>query len=446
MNIIIAGAGEVGTHLAKMLSIEYHDIVVIDSDVNKLAQLSASTDLLVVEGSATTIIALKEANVNKADLFIAVTNSETANILSATLAKRLGAKKVIARIDNNDYLLPNNKELFLNLGVDSLIYPEKLAAKEVISLLGHTSSTEFVDFSGGKLSLAVLRLEVDAPVIDKTILQTNIENKNLEFRAVAIARDGETIIPRGNDVFKVNDLVYVITNQSGIKEMLEYSGKRNIQVHNLMILGGGRIGSRIAFELEKDVNVKIIEKNRDESVRLANFFKNALVINGDGRDTELLMQEGLPYMDAFIAVTGNSETNILTCLAAKRMGVKKTIAEVENLDYIKLAESMGIDTVINKKLITASRIFRYTMSTEVSAIKCLTGSDAEVFEFIVKPNALVTKGKIKDINFPKDAIIGGVVRGDASYIAIGSTEIKAYDRVVVFALPSAINKVGKFFN
>lgn len=446
MNIIIAGAGEVGTHLAKMLSIEYHDIVVIDSDTDKLAQLSATADLLVVVGSATTITALKEANVKKADLFIAVTSSETANILSATLAKRLGAKKVIARIDNNDYLLPNNKELFLNLGVDSLIYPEKLAAREVISLLGHTSSTEFVDFSGGKLSLAVLRLEEDAPVIDKTILQTNNENKNLEFRAVAIARDGETIIPRGNDQFKVNDLVYVITNQSGVKDMLEYSGKKNIEVHNLMILGGGRIGVRIASELEKDVNVKIIENNRDESVKLANFFKNALVINGDGRDTELLIQEGLPYMDAFIAVTGNSETNILTCLAAKRMGVKKTIAEVENLDYIKLAESMGIDTVINKKLITASRIFRYTMSTEVSAIKCLTGSDAEVFEFIVKPNSLVTKGKIKDINFPKDAIIGGVVRGDSSYIAMGGTEIKAYDRVVVFALPSAINKVGKFFN
>lgn len=446
MNIIIAGAGEVGTHLAKMLSIEYHDIVVIDPDSQKLVQLSSSADLLVVEGSATSIAALKEANVKKADLFVAVTSSENANLLSATLAKKLGAKKVIARIDNNEYLLPNNKEIFLNLGVDSLIYPEKLAAKEVIGLLGHTSSTEFVDFSGGKLSLAVMRLEEDAPVIDQTLIQTTKDNKNLEFRAVAISREGETIIPRGNDQFKVNDLVYVITNQSGVKGMLEYSGKKNFEVRNLMILGGGRIGIRIASELEKDVNVKIIDQDKEESVWLANYFKNALVIHGDGRDTELLMQEGLQYMDAFVAVTGNSETNILTCLAAKRMGVKKTIAEVENLDYIKLAESMGIDTVINKKLITASRIFRYTMSTEVSAIKCLTGSDAEVLEFIVKPNSPVTKGKIKDINFPKDAIIGGVVRGDVSYIAKGSTEIKAYDRVVVFALPSAINKIGKLFN
>ncbi len=446
MNIIIAGAGDVGTHLAKMLSNEYHDIVVIDPDAEKLQQLASNSDLLVVEGSSTSIAALKDANVKKADLFIAVAHSEETNIISATLAKRLGAKKVIARIDNNDYLLPNNKEIFLNLGIDSLIYPEKLAAKEVIGLLGQTSSTEYVDFSGGKLSLVVFRLDRDAPVIDQTILEATKNNKSLDYRAVAIAREGETIIPRGNDQFKINDLVYVISNQSAIKEMLEYSGKRNVEVHNLMILGGSRVGIRIANELEKHVNVKIIEHDKEKSSRLANFFKNALVINGDGRDTDLLMQEGLQYMDAFVAVTGNSETNILTCIVAKRMGVQKTIAEIENIDYIQLAESMGIDTVINKKLITASRIFRYTMSTEVSAIKCLTGSEAEVLEFIVKPDSAVTKGKVKDIHFPKDAIIGGVVRGDSSYIAKGDTEIKAYDRVVVFALPSAINKVGKFFN
>ncbi len=228
--------------------------------------------------------------------------------------------------------------------------------------------------------------------------------------------------------------------------MLKYSGKTNIEVNNLMILGGSRIGVRIASELEKDVNVKLIDYDKEKSTRLALYFKNALVIHGDGRDTELLKQEGLEYMDAFVAVTGNSETNILACLVAKQMGVGKTIAEVENLDYIQLAEGMGIDTVINKKLITASRIFRYTMTTEVSSVKCLTGTDAEVMEFIVKPNSPITKGKIKDINFPKDAIIGGVVSGETSYITVGNSEIKAYDRVVVFALPSAINKVGKFFN
>jgi trk system potassium uptake protein TrkA len=446
MNIIIVGAGEVGTHLATMLAKEYHDVVVIDPNAEMLSQLSAVTDVVTFQGSATSISVLKDANIKKADLFIAVAHSEETNIVSATLAKRLGAKKVIARIDKNEYLQPNNKEIFLNLGIDSLIYPERLAAREVVTLLGQTSSTEFVDFSGGKLSLIVFRLEEDSPVIDYTLLQATKNLNSLDYRAVAISREGETIIPRGNDQFKYNDLVYVIANQNGIKDMMEHSGKKNIDVNNLMILGGSRIAIHIANELEKSMNVKLIEVDKEKSQKLAGQFKNALVINGDGRNTDLLIEEGLPYMDAFVAVTGNSETNILSCIVAKRMGVKKTIAEIENINYIRLAESIGVDTVINKKLITASRIFRYTMSTDVSAIKCLTGSDAEVLEFIVKPGAPITKGRLKDVSFPKDAIIGGVVRGDSAFIAKGDSEIKPYDRVVVFALPSAINKIGKFFN
>ncbi|HSA04200.1 MAG TPA: Trk system potassium transporter TrkA, partial [Tenuifilaceae bacterium] len=415
MNIIIVGAGEVGTHLATMLAKEYHDVVVIDPDAEMLSQLSAATDVVTFQGSATSISVLKDANIKKADLFIAVAHSEETNIVSATLAKRLGAKKVIARIDKNEYLQPNNKEIFLNLGIDSLIYPERLAAREVVTLLGQTSSTEFVDFSGGKLSLIVFKLEEDSPVIDYTLLQATKNLNNLDYRAVAISREGETIIPRGNDQFKYNDLVYVIANQSGIKDMMEHSGKKNIDVNNLMILGGSRIAIHIANELEKSMNVKLIEVDKEKSQKLAGQFKNALVINGDGRNTDLLMEEGLQYMDAFVAVTGNSETNILSCIVAKRMGVKKTIAEIENINYIRLAESIGVDTVINKKLITASRIFRYTMSTDVSAIKCLTGSDAEVLEFIVKPGSPITKGRLKDISFPKDAIIGGVVRGDTAF-------------------------------
>ncbi len=446
MKIIVAGAGEVGVHLAKMLSNEYHDIVIIDSNEDLLRLLDSNADVTTVNGSATNISTLIEAGIKKTDLFIAVTHYEETNIIAAVLGKRLGAKKVIARIDNHEYLQPNNKEIFLNLGIDYLFYPEKIAAREIIGLLGQTSSTEYVDFSNGKLSLIVFKLEESAPVVDKTLLQATHDNEKLEYRAVAISREGETLIPRGNDQFKAGDLVYVISNQTGIKEMQKYSGKTNIDVHNLMILGGSRIGVRVAMELENHANIKLVELDKDKSIRLAEFLQNTLVINGDGRNTDLLLEEGLRNMDAFVAVTGNSETNILSCMLAKRMGVKKTIAEIENLDYIKLAESVGIDTVINKKLITASRIFRFTMSTDVQAIKCLTGSEAEVLEFIVKPGAAVTKGPVKHINFPKDAIIGGVVRGDVAFIAKGITEIKAYDRVVVFALPSAINKIGKYFN
>ena len=435
-----------GTHLATMLSKEYHDVTVIDPDAQKLEELSAAADVVTIEGSATSISVLNEANAKRSDLLIAVSTSEEANIVGAAVAKRLGVKKAIARIDRYELLENNNKEIFLNLGIDSLIYPEKLAAQEVITLLDQTNSTEFVSFSDGMLSLLVIKLDEESPLLGKTLQQCTPNVANLDYRAVAISREGSTIIPRATDVFELGDMVYVIANRNGVKDVEEHSGKRNFEVNNLMILGGSRIAVHVASALEEKMNVKIIEENRERSMVLSEKFQNVLVINGDGRNTDLLIEEGLPYMDAFVAVTGDSETNILSCLVAKRLGVRRTIAEIENINYIRLAESMDIDTVINKKLITASRIFRYTMNTDVSSIKCLTGTEAEVLEFVVKPGAPVTRGTLKQVAFPNDAIVGGVVRGDYSYIVKGDSELKAYDRVVVFALPSAINKIGKFFN
>ena len=432
--------------MATMLSKEYHDVTVIDPDAQKLEELSGSADVVTIEGSATSISVLNEANVKRADLFIAVSTSEEANIVGAAVAKRLGVKKAIARIDRYELLENNNKEIFLNLGIDSLIYPEKLAAQEVITLLDQTNSTEFVSFSDGMLSLLVIKLDEESPLLGKTLQQCTPNVANLDYRAVAISREGSTIIPRATDVFELGDMVYVIANRNGVKDVEEHSGKRNFEVNNLMILGGSRIAVHVASALEEKMNVKIIEENRERSMVLSEKFQNVLVINGDGRNTDLLIEEGLPYMDAFVAVTGDSETNILSCLVAKRLGVRRTIAEIENINYIRLAESMDIDTVINKKLITASRIFRYTMNTDVSSIKCLTGTEAEVLEFVVKPGAPVTRGTLKQVSFPSDAIVGGVVRGDYTYIVKGDSELKAYDRVVVFALPSAINKIGKFFN
>ncbi|MGE0089394.1 MAG: Trk system potassium transporter TrkA [Bacteroidales bacterium] len=325
------------------------------------------------------------------------------------------------------------------------MYPERIAAREIIGLLGHEVS-EFVDFSGQKLSLFVLKLDEGAPVIDSTLMQITKENKDIEFRAVAITRNGQTIIPRGHDSFMVNDLVYVVSNQAGIDDVMKYSGKKKLEVKDIMILGGSRIGKRIAKSLEGRFNIKLIEKDREKSLKLADYLKNTLVINGDGSNIELLMEEGLQKMDTFIAVTGHSETNILSCVLAKKMGVKKTVAEIENIDYIDLGESMGIDTIINKKLITASRIFKFTMSSMIESMKCLTGSDAEVLEFIAKEGSRITKGKLRDIEFPKDAIVGGYIRNQKGFIAKGDTHIKAEDRVVVFALPSAMKKLDNFFN
>ncbi|WP_418665751.1 Trk system potassium transporter TrkA [Alistipes sp.] len=446
MKIVIAGAGEMGSHLARMLSGNGHDITIIDSDQKLLSEVGSLADVITVEGDSTTFAVLREASVRKCDLFIAVNHEENDNVVAAMLAKKLGARKSIARIDNNEYLEPNNKEMFIDMGIDYLFYPEKVAAREVINLLGHTSTTEYVDFSSGKLSLVVFRLEPASSLIGRELTGFSEDDAPLSYRTVAITRAGQTIIPRGGERFAEGDTVYVIARQDAVKEVMEFSGQTNVRIKNMMILGGSRIGVRIAMELQEEVNIKLIDYNADKAYRLAELLDKTLIINEDGRNTEAMLEEGLANMDAFVAVTGRSETNILTAMLAKRMGVKKVIAEVENMNYINLAESIGIDTIINKKLVTASNIFRFTMSTDVQAIKCLMGSDAEVLEFIVKPNSPATKNRIRDLGLPEDVIVGGIVRGDKVFIAVGSTEINAYDRVVVFAMPASVARIGTFFN
>ncbi len=448
MKIVIAGAGEVGSHLAKMLSASKHDIVVIDDDPKLLMDVGNGADVVTVEGDCTTFAVLKRASVRKCDLFIAVNHEENINVLSAVIAKQLGARKSIARIDNNEYLEPNNVELFINMGIDYLFYPEKIAAHEVVSLLGHSATTEYVDFSGGRLSLAVFRLNASSPFVGKAVMEVDRMIPDIPFRTVAVSRGEETIIPHGSDTFREDDMVYIITNREFVERIISCSGNvaDNRQIKNLMILGGSRIGERVAMELQNDINVKLVEYNADKAYRLAEVLDRTLIINEDGRDMESMLEEGLNNMDAFVAVTGRSETNILAAMTAKRLGVKKVIADVENLNYIKLAESMGIDTIINKKLITASNIFRFTMNTDVQAIKYLVGCSAEVLEFIVKPNSPATKVAVRDLGFPSRAIMGGVVRGDDVFVVEGDTRICAYDRVVVFALPAVISEISRYFN
>lgn len=446
MKIVIAGAGEVGKYLARMLIKEYHDIVVIDTDERGLQYVESSLDLMTIKGSCSSISTLIEAGVGKADLFIAVTVSEEINILASVFAKKLGAKKTVARVDNMEYIEPKNKPYMLGLGVDRLIFPEYIAAREVVGLLKQTGTNEIFEFSGGKLTLFVIRLSENAPIKGMSLREAAKVINNTNFRAVAVSRNDVTIIPKGDDVLQVDDLVYIITNPAGIKSLIKYSGKENFDIHNVMILGASRIGKKVARSIENYLNVKLIEIDTDKSELIANELSKTLVINGDGRDIEMLKYEGLEKMDAFIAVTGNSETNILSCIMAKRAGVKRTIAEIENMEYIDLANQMGIDTIINKKLSAASRIYTFTMKAEVASIKCLTGSEAEVMEFVVQNNAIITSDILKNVDFPKGAIIGGVVRGNKSFIATGDTHIKAQDKVVVFALPEAIFKIENYFN
>ena len=317
MRIVISGVEEMGSHLARMLSGNGHDITVIDQDPKLLDELGTLADVITIEGDATTFAVLRKASVRRCDLFIAVDSIENDNVLSAIMAKQLGAKKSIARIDNNEYLEPNNKEMFIDMGIDYLLYPERIAAEEVINLLGHSSTTEFVDFSGGKLSLVVFRLEPNSSLVGASI--AGFDEESLNYRTVAIMRDGNTIIPKSSDTYMVGDMVYVISRQGAVSEVMALSGKSSVNINNMMILGGSRIGIQIAKELQDEVNIKLIDYNAEKAYRLAEMLERTLIIHQDGRDTDAMLEEGLANMDAFVAVTGRSETNILTAMLAKRM-------------------------------------------------------------------------------------------------------------------------------
>lgn len=446
MRIIIAGAGEVGSHLAKMLSNENHEIIIIDPEDARLKPIDASLDVLTHWGSATSVKILQDSLRKKTDLFIAVTHSEDTNITSSILAKRFGALKTIARIDNIDYLENSTLEFFKSIGIDSLIYPELIAAREVLGLLHETGATDFMEFSGGKLAMYVQRLDEKAPILNKSLQEISMTNRTEKYRAVAIKRSGKTIIPRGNEKFILGDMVYVISTHEGIDEMMKNSGKENFEANSIMILGGSKIGKHVALYMQKTCEVKLIDSDIKKCEDLAEILDNTLIINGDGRNIELLEQEGITQTDAFVAVTGNSETNILSCLLAKKLGVKKTIAEVENMEYINLAENTGIDTIINKKIAAASRIFRHTTNPNVTQVKCMTGTDAEILEFVVPANAKITRGTLRSLDFPREAIVGGGTRDGVPFIATGDTMLKANDKVIVFTLPSAYDKLSKYFS
>ena len=452
MKIVIEGAGKVGSHLAKMLSAEAYEITVIDEDESRLAQLAATADVITVHGSASSIGILREAGVERADLFIAVNpfTSQDVNIVSALLAKKLGCKKVCARIDDESYLANDNKYLFTDLGIDMMFYPEKIAAGAIVDLLKRTASTESMDFARGKLQMAVFRLEEeDSPLLEMNLAEFSaaLTDKDVQFRVVAVTRGSETLMPRPDMRFKYHDLVFIITRREGLAPLMSFLGKSSVEINKLMILGAGQIGSMVARNAARQLeSVKVIDVDRKRCLELSERTgDNVLVVQGDGRNSDFLLEENIRVYDAFVAVTGNDETNILACVVAHKFGVRRTIAQVENLEYVKLAEDMGVDAVINKKLITASRIFKMTLSDKVRFIRYMHGTDAEVLEYIVAPGSRITRAPVKDLHFPKNAVIGGVVRGNESFIAVGNTVIEDYDRVAVFALPSAVREVDAFF-
>jgi trk system potassium uptake protein TrkA len=443
MKIVIVGAGEVGTHLAKMLSREDHDIVLMDDDTEKLNKLSSQVDLLTITGYANSFKDLKDAGVSKSDLLIAVTPYEERNIMACVMAKDMGTGRTVARINNAEYLQEKYKEKLRNLGVDELIYPETLAGKEIASSVKQVGTRQLIEFSGGKLILMGIKIRDNAPLLNKSFEELSyIES---EIRAVAINRENKTIIPHGRDYVRSGDIIFFITTRGYMNKVFELTGKEIFPVRNIMILGGSRIAQKTVERLGDHYNIKIIESDKIRSQQIADKLENVLVINGDGRNLDLLKEERIERMDAFIAVTGNAETNILSCHMAKKLGIKRTVAEVENIDFMGIAESMDIGSLINKKLIAASYIYKYTLGAQVAQAKCLTASEAEVFEFIASEGSKITQAPIKDIGFPEDATLGGIIRGQMAFVVKGETMVQPDDKVVVFALPSAIRKLDKFF-
>ena len=445
MRIVIAGAGNVGTHLAKLLAGENQDIILIDESEDKLSRMDSSFDLMTIQESPVSLYGLKEAGAGAADLFVAVTPDESRNLISCQLAHFLGAKKTVARIDNYEYLQPKNKEYFSSIGVDSLIYPEMLAAKDIVDGMKLSWIRQWWEFAGGALVMMGIKLRDNAQILDKPLAELG---KELPYHIVAILREGETIIPSGNDTMQAGDLVYFMTMKKHIPHIRKIAGKEELpDVRDVIIMGGSRIAVRTAQLVPDYMNLKIIESDINRCNRLTELVEDrVMIINGDGRDPSLLMSEGIQHTEAFVALSDNSETNILACLAAKRFGVTKTIAEVENIDYINMAEKLDIGTVINKKKIAASHIYQMLLDADVTNVKCLTFANADVAEFNVMEGAKITRSLVKDISLPRGVTIGGLIRDKEAILVTGSTQILPGDHVVVFCLQGAMHKLDKYFS
>jgi len=453
MKIVIVGAGAVGTHLSKLLSREHQNCVLIDDDDERLAgggrgggRGPHNPDVMTYNASPTSITALKESGTDKADLFIGVTTEETTNIAACVMAHAMGAKKTVARIDNYEYLKPQNLEFFRRLGIDSMVYPEVLAAIDITNGLKMSWVRQRWDVHDGALVLLGIKLREGAEILNQPL--KDLCGPDDPYHVVAIKRGEETIIPGGMDTLQLNDLGYFMTNREYIPYIRKIVGKEHYaDVKNVIIMGGGKTSVRAALTIPDYMNVKIIEKDADRCEKLNQLLteSDAMVIHGDGRDLGLLEEEGIKNTQAFVALTGNAETNILACLTAKKLGVRKTVAMVENLDYVSMAESLDIGTIINKKTVAASHIYQMLLDADVSNLRSLMLVDSEVAEFVAAEGSRVTKRQVKDLGLPFGTTIGGLVRHGVGMLVNGSSQIQAGDSVMVFCHEQKLNNIEKFF-
>ncbi len=446
MKIVIAGAGDVGFHLAELLSIENLDIILIDLEQDVLDYAATHLDVLTLRGDCASLELLEQAGVHQARLFLAVTTSEKTNLVSAILAKKLGAKQVIARVTNPEYLCGEQKDIFKELGIDILMSPIQLAANEIERLIQRCTFTDLFEFEDGKISLAGLTLRKGSPLLDMSVKDLPNVSRGTTLRPIAILRGHETIIPKGETILKVNDHIYFMTKREEIEELELLLGEKKKDIRKVMIIGGDKLSVSTAKTLEKNYQVTLVVKNKKKALELSEVLNSTLIIRGDYSNIEMLKEEGLSNMDAFIALTENSETNIIASLTAKNYGVFKTIAQVENKEYIHLSQNIGVDTLINKKLIAANNIFRFVRKGKIEAVTSLHGVDAEVIEFVIHKANRTTRKPLKELHFPQTALIGGVIRGEDSLMPDGDFQLQVGDKVVVFSLPESIAKLEKIFS
>ena len=448
MKIILAGASDVGLHLAKLLSFESQDITLIDCVKDDLNYADTHLDIRAIQGDPSALATLKKADAGASDMMIAVTPSETTNMMCCLLAKQLGCKRTIARVTNIEFDKYKDDVDFHALGIDELISPEELAAKEIQLLVNQSAFNNSYEFEGGKLTMMGTTLQQSAPFVGKSVKEAAAVFPEVHFMPIAIKRanSATTLIPRGDTMFEEGDQVYFISSKEGMDELYKLTGFTQTKVDDVMILGGGRIGSKTAEELcAKGVRVKLVELDKEKAITLAERLPDTLVIHGDGRNVELLVEENIEGMDAFLGVTDDSETNIMSCLMAKSKQVPKIIALIENTDYFELTKSMGVDTLINKKLLTANTIFRYIRKGKVVDLAKLNNMDAEILEFVVSHESKVLGKKIRDLDISRTATIGGVIRNNQGIIALGDFEILPGDRVLVCCLPKSISRVERLF-
>lgn len=443
MKIVIVGAGEVGTHLARLLSRENHDITLIDLNGDRLAQIDATCNLLTLRGSPISFDIHREARVDKCDLFIAVTPEETTNVVACSMAKSLGAKKTVARIDNYGFMRQDNAPFFHEMGIDVMIYPEYFAAKEMLKSLQHNWVRSWFELHDGELIVVGVKIPESAPLANTQLKNlSNITN----FHIAAIKRYNETIIPRGNDYILPGDIIYATTTLDGVTELREMCGRTKVHIKNVMIMGGSHIAVRLVDLAGEEYNFTIIELDRNRCTRLTELCPDADVINADARDIDVLREEGIDETDAFIALTERSETNILTSLIAKECGVHKTIAEVEDLQYISEAENLNIGTTINKKLLASGRIFQMLLNDDADTPKFMAFGDADVAEIEAKAGSKITHAPVKDLSLNRNMTIAGIIRDGKGMLVNGNTQILPGDNVVVFCIAGAIHRLEGLFN